>query len=122
MKVFSGRCLAKSNNLTHTVRNPFSLYFMKGNDDRLLSPSQAKEIDNIVANNQLQTSCLLYNSTESMRKFDDWGKSLPWIKPHYAIKSNPALPLLNDLHSHNAGFDCASRAELETVMDVGARR
>jgi diaminopimelate decarboxylase len=26
------------------------------------------------------------------------------------------------LHSHNAGFDCASRAELETVMDVGARR
>jgi diaminopimelate decarboxylase len=47
-----------------------------------------------------------------MRKFDDWGKALPWIKAHYAIKSNPAFPLLNDLQSRGSGFDCASRAEL----------
>lgn len=32
--------------------------------------------------------------------------------PHYAIKSNPALPLLNDLHGEGTGFDCASRTEL----------
>jgi diaminopimelate decarboxylase len=114
--------LPTSNNLTQTTRLPFSLYFLKGNDQRLLSPAQAGEIDRIVANNQLQTSCLLYNSTEAMRKFDDWGKSLPWIKAHYAIKSNPALPLLNDLQARGSGYDCASRAELEAVMDVGARR
>ena len=57
-----------------------------------------------------------------MRKLSVWKKALPWIKPHYAIKSNPALPLLNDLHASGSGFDCASRTELETVMNVGADR
>jgi ornithine decarboxylase len=55
-----------------------------------------------------------------MRKYEDWNKSLPWIKAHYAIKSNPALPLLNDLQGRNSGFDCASRSELETVLSLGA--
>jgi ornithine decarboxylase len=42
----------------------------------------------------------------------DWKKNLPWIMPLYAIKSNPAIPLLNDLHDKGTGFDCASRTEL----------
>lgn len=45
-----------------------------------------------------------------MRKIDNWNSTFPWIKAHYAIKSNPALPLLNDLQAKGTGFDCASRA------------
>jgi diaminopimelate decarboxylase len=37
-------------------------------------------------------------------------KALPWIKPHYAIKSNPSIPLLQDLIEEGSNFDCASRA------------
>jgi diaminopimelate decarboxylase len=114
--------LAKSNHLVHNNTHSYSLYFLRGNDERLLSNSQAKEIEHIIANNNLQTSCLLYNPTEALRKFDSWNRSLPWIKAHYAIKSNPALPLLNDLQAKNAGFDCASRVEIQNVLDVGANK
>jgi len=30
--------------------------------------------------------------------------------------------LLNDFHANNSSFDCASRAELETVLDIGANK
>lgn len=95
---------------------------MKGNDERLLTSDQALEVTKILEENNMQTSCLLYNETEAIRKLSAWKEALPWIKPHYAIKSNPALPLLNDFHSNGASFDCASRSELESVLSVGASR
>ena len=55
-----------------------------------------------------------------MRKFKNWNSTFPWIKAHYAVKSNPTLPLLKDLQARNSGFDCASRAEIETVLRIGA--
>lgn len=116
----SGRCFGKSNLFVQANTNSYSLYFLKGNDERLLSSEQAKQIDTIISSNNLQTSCLVYNPTEAMRKFENWSQTLPWIKAHYAIKSNPALPLLNDLQAKQSGFDCASRAELETVLNLGA--
>ena len=79
------------------MAQPFSLYFLKGNDQRLLSRNQAEEINQILSDNNLQTSCLIYNENEAVRKIAAWKKALPWIKPHYAIKSNPCLPILNDL-------------------------
>lgn len=118
--MISGRCLIKSNLFVQANTQSYSLYFLKGNDQRLLSHDQAEQIDQIISSNNLQTSCLLYNSTEAMRKFDNWNQTLPWIKAHYAIKSNPALPMLNDLQARQSGFDCASRVELENVLDLGA--
>lgn len=83
---------------------------------------QAQEVNQILEENKMQTSCLLYNETEAQRKLQAWKTALPWIKPHYAIKSNPAIPLLNDFHSNGSAFDCASRSELESVMAVGASK
>jgi len=57
-----------------------------------------------------------------MRKFRAWNEHLPWIKAHYAIKSNPSTPLLKDLVAKQSGFDCASRAELEAVINLGANK
>ena len=67
----------------------------------------------------LQVSCLMYDSKEVQRKYDNWNKTFPWIKAHYAIKSNPTRPILEDLHQRGAGFDCASRVEMETVLNLG---
>lgn len=61
IKVALGSCLSKSNLLVKANTYSHSLYFLKGNDDRLLSNEQAKQIDAIISNNKLQTSCLLYN-------------------------------------------------------------
>jgi diaminopimelate decarboxylase len=54
-------------------------------------------------------SFFVYNGQEALKKIDDWRKTLSWITPFYAIKSNPISPLLNDLISRNTGFDCASK-------------
>lgn len=105
----SSNCLISGCQQLQSVPQTPTMYFMKGNDERLLSFSQAKEIEEFIASTKPQTSCFVYNSTEAMRKYQNWNTNLPWIKVHYAIKSNPALPLLRDLHAKNTGFDCASR-------------
>jgi len=68
------------------------------------------------------SSFLVYNSHEAQRKLRNWKSTLPWIQPHYAIKSNPIEPLLDDLHQLGSGFDCASKAEIKLALDRGALR
>jgi hypothetical protein len=109
-KDLASRCFTHSS--LPSNRPASSLYLLKGNDQRTLSSIQASEIDGILQQHQPHASCLLYNPTEAMRKLNNWNAALPWIKPHYAVKSNPAMPLLNDLQAQNIGFDCASRTEL----------
>lgn len=48
-----------------------------------------------------------------------WKNALPWIQPHYAIKSCPIKDLVQDLASQGAGMDCASRAETELALQAG---
>jgi len=62
---------------------------------------------------------LVYNPAEALRKITAWKNSLPWIQPHYAIKSCPSMDLIKDLAAQGAGMDCASRAEIETALQAG---
>lgn len=48
-----------------------------------------------------------------------WKKLLPWIKPFYAIKSNPGDLLIDDAISQGTGFDCASKNEIKQVLKHG---
>jgi ornithine decarboxylase len=47
-----------------------------------------------------------------------WRKSLPTIKPFYAVKCNPDPTLMKWLAEEGAGFDCASARELNLVGDL----
>jgi diaminopimelate decarboxylase len=58
---------------------------------------------------------------EAKRKYKAWTQALPWIKPHYAIKANPAQPLLQDLIEQGSNFDCASKTELEILLKLGVK-
>lgn len=87
----------------------YSVYFLKGNDSRLLDISQQLAVSSFVKNDELSTSFLLYNPIEATRKLDNWKKALPWIKPHYAIKSNPYEEIVSDFLGNGAGADCASK-------------
>ncbi|KAL2651468.1 hypothetical protein R1flu_019596 [Riccia fluitans] len=49
-----------------------------------------------------------------------WVACLPRVKPFYAVKCNADGALLATLHKLGAGFDVASKAELNAVMDLGA--
>jgi ornithine decarboxylase len=47
-------------------------------------------------------------------------QAFPRVEPFYAIKANPHPEILATLAATGAGFDVASRAELESVIEAGA--
>ncbi|XP_042500799.1 ornithine decarboxylase-like [Macadamia integrifolia] len=50
---------------------------------------------------------------------EKWNRSLPNVRPFYAVKCNPEPALLGALAALGTGFDCASRAEIEAVLSLG---
>ncbi|PUZ71774.1 hypothetical protein GQ55_2G341300 [Panicum hallii var. hallii] len=51
--------------------------------------------------------------------FHAWRRALPDVRPYYAVKCNPEPALVGALAALGAGFDCASRAEIEAVLALG---
>jgi ornithine decarboxylase len=45
--------------------------------------------------------------------------AMPRVYPHYAVKVNPATGILAALHDEGIGFEIASRAELDALLDLG---
>jgi len=52
-------------------------------------------------------------------KHINWITRLPRVEPHYAIKCNTDTMLLKLLAYLGAGFDCASKNEIQRVLDLG---
>lgn len=52
-------------------------------------------------------------------KHINWITRLPRVEPHYAVKCNTDPILLKLLAFLGTGFDCASRNEIQTVLDMG---
>ncbi|EYC11972.1 hypothetical protein Y032_0049g1880 [Ancylostoma ceylanicum] len=52
-------------------------------------------------------------------RFALWKRELPMIEPFYAVKCNTDRVLVRNLAALGAGFDCASREEIDIVMDMG---
>lgn len=55
------------------------------------------------------------------RKYLKWQKALPRVEPFYAIKCNTDPMILRCLSTiKEIGFDCASKAEIDTMLKLGA--
>ncbi|TKY75288.1 Ornithine decarboxylase [Spatholobus suberectus] len=50
---------------------------------------------------------------------DNWASKLPTVQPFYAVKCNPNLSLVGALAALGSSFDCASKAEIESVLSLG---
>ena len=48
-----------------------------------------------------------------------WDAHLSDIKPHYAVKCCNEPQLIQFLADRGYGFDCASKTELEVVLNIG---
>ncbi|KAI9498704.1 ornithine decarboxylase [Zychaea mexicana] len=53
------------------------------------------------------------------RQHMKWKTLLPRIEPFYAIKCNPDPMVVKYLASLGVGYDCASRSEIQQVLDAG---
>ncbi|KAF2405167.1 ornithine decarboxylase [Trichodelitschia bisporula] len=56
---------------------------------------------------------------EVYRQHLRWKLNLGRVKPHYAVKCNPDPQVLRLLAELGTGFDCASKAEMEQVLQMG---
>ncbi|KAI1438871.1 ornithine decarboxylase [Xylaria sp. CBS 124048] len=56
---------------------------------------------------------------EVYRQHMRWKKNLPRVKPFYAVKCNPDPKVIQLLAGLGTGFDCASKAEIEQVLNIG---
>lgn len=50
-----------------------------------------------------------------LKRFDLWKKTLPRVEPFYAVKCNSDPILMRVLADCGAGFDCASKKEIDMV-------
>ncbi|GAA5803294.1 hypothetical protein HPULCUR_008773 [Helicostylum pulchrum] len=56
---------------------------------------------------------------EVFRQHLRWKSLLPRIEPFFAVKCNPDPMIIKLLASLGCGFDCASKQEIQQVLDVG---
>nr|XP_008200143.1 PREDICTED: ornithine decarboxylase 1 [Tribolium castaneum]XP_968571.3 PREDICTED: ornithine decarboxylase 1 [Tribolium castaneum] len=54
-----------------------------------------------------------------VRKHKTWKAFLPRVQPHYAVKCNDSLTVLEVLAALGTGFDCASKGEINKVLSLG---
>lgn len=59
------------------------------------------------------------NPAEIKAQYAKWTAALPRVRPFYAVKCNPDKELLLTLKELGAGFDCASAAEIDAVLELG---
>lgn len=54
-----------------------------------------------------------------VKKHQKWTSLLPQVEPHYAVKCNDDPAVLQVLANLGTGFDCASKAEINKVLQMG---
>lgn len=73
----------------------------------------------LIRQHKLDDSLYVYDLANVVRMYRAWDDALPRVTPFYAIKCNPDINILRLLKSMGAGFDCASKREMSTVMSIG---
>jgi len=56
---------------------------------------------------------------EIVAQYRKWVIALPDVTPYYAVKCNPTEGMLKTLEALGANFDCASKGEIESVLNLG---
>lgn len=61
----------------------------------------------------------IYDLSLLKKLYKHWENVLPNVHPFYAIKCNPNPEIIKTLANCGAYFDCASPAEIKTIVDAG---
>lgn len=56
---------------------------------------------------------------EIVQKHKIWKLAMPRVEPHYAVKCNDSLTVIETLAALGTSFDCASKGEINKVLDLG---
>jgi len=128
-------------NLSQTKKNEISPNFVRtGLDEKSLpslqNPNPKEEAINVTLESVSPTSGTMNEIVSSyihlhddvdepfalldlasvVEKYDQWTSLLPRVEPHYAVKCNSDLVILETLARLGCKFDCASKGEIEMVL------
>ena len=73
-----------------------------------------------LADHQPATPCLVFDVDRVEENFRALREALPHAHIYYAVKANPAAPILNRLVALGSSFDAASAEEIEMCLEAGA--
>ncbi|XP_040280530.1 antizyme inhibitor 2 [Bufo bufo] len=80
-----------------------------------------EEIINDVSQTDDRDAFFVADLGDVVRKHLRFLKALPRVKPFYAMKCNSSRGVVQILAELGAGFDCASKAEIELVQSIGVK-
>ncbi len=78
------------------------------------------KIDRFLAERQPETPCLVVDLDVISANFGALRSALPQAEIYYAVKANPASPVLQRLVELGSNFDAASLSEIERCLAAGA--
>jgi ornithine decarboxylase len=79
------------------------------------------KIARFLAEQQPATPCLVLDVDRVEANFRALRRTLPLARVYYAVKANPARPVLDRLVRLGSSFDAASWEEVSACLDAGAR-
>lgn len=78
-----------------------------------------EEIINDVSQTEDRDAFFVADLGDVVKKHIRFLKALPRVKPFYAVKCNSSKGVVQTLAELGAGFDCASKTEIELVQSIG---
>ncbi|GIY82966.1 ornithine decarboxylase [Caerostris extrusa] len=72
----------------------------------------------LTRNSLKDASFLVFDSMEAEKKVKEWKGAMPRVNMFYAVKCNSDPVLLRTLAALNIGFDCASKNEIDAVINL----
>lgn len=78
------------------------------------------KISRFLAKSKVVTPCLVVDVDRVEENYRQLCQSIPQAAIYYAVKANPALPILQRLVALGAHFDAASWEEIELCLEAGA--
>lgn len=78
------------------------------------------KLRSFIEQNQPSTPCLVLDVDRVAHNYTALRAAMPEAAIFYAIKSNPAAPILRRLASLGSNFDCASVNEIDMALKAGA--
>lgn len=77
-------------------------------------------ISRYLADQQPQTPCLVVDLEAVAEAYESLQRALPMASIYYAMKANPAKPVMQMLAGMGSSFDCASIYEIKDAIEAGA--
>lgn len=75
-------------------------------------------INSILEGNVSEEAFYIVDIGKVIKQVHKWNELLPDIKPYYAVKCNPNELILKVLASLDVNFDCASKNEIASIVNV----